>query len=214
MIVGLGQWAITIVAFLLILWLVVVVHEFGHFLTARLAGIRVLEFGLGYPPRAKVLFRDHDTTYTLNWLPLGGFVLLEGEEKTSEDERSFSRASLPKQVTVLAAGVFMNVVLAFVLFFFVAWFANPLVGVRYDNVEPQSPAAQAGLQPGEVIQSVNGQRYGWMANDGVLSTISNHEGQTVTLGVVDQAGHGRTVTAKLRTAAEVQALQGKRCEML
>ena len=72
--------AVTIVLFLLILGGLVLIHEFGHFLTARLAGVRVLEFGIGFPPRAKVLRSKGETLYTLNWLPIGGFVKLEGED--------------------------------------------------------------------------------------------------------------------------------------
>ena len=60
-----------------------VIHELGHFVTARLSGIRVLEFGIGFPPRAKVLRAKGETLYTLNWLPIGGFVRLEGEDGDS-----------------------------------------------------------------------------------------------------------------------------------
>jgi regulator of sigma E protease len=68
------QSAVTIVLFLLILGILVVIHELGHFITARLAGVRVLEFGIGFPPRARVLRSSGETLYTLNWLPIGGFV--------------------------------------------------------------------------------------------------------------------------------------------
>ena len=75
---GFFQSIITIVLFLAILGTLVVIHELGHFVTARLAGVRVLEFGIGFPPRAKVLRAKGETLYTLNWLPIGGFVKLEG----------------------------------------------------------------------------------------------------------------------------------------
>jgi len=65
---------ITIVLFLVVLGSLVLIHELGHFVMARLAGIRVLEFGIGFPPRAKVLRSSGETLYTLNWLPIGGFV--------------------------------------------------------------------------------------------------------------------------------------------
>ena len=72
-----------------------VIHELGHFVTARLAGVRVLEFGVGFPPRAKVLRSKGETLYTLNWLPIGGFVKLEGEDgDDADDPRSFSAQSL------------------------------------------------------------------------------------------------------------------------
>ena len=87
--------AVTIVLFLLILGGLVLIHEFGHFLTARLAGVRVLEFGVGFPPRAKVLRSKGETLYTLNWLPIGGFVKLEGEDgEQADDPRSFAAQPL------------------------------------------------------------------------------------------------------------------------
>src|SRR5664279_2517344 len=97
---------------LVILVPLVLIHELGHFLVARLSGIRVLEFGLGFPPRAKVIGHDHETEYTLNWLPIGGFVRLEGEEADSDDPRAFVNSSLKKQMLVLVAGVSMNVLTA------------------------------------------------------------------------------------------------------
>jgi len=77
------QSVITLVVFLAMLGLLVIVHELGHFVVARLAGVRVLEFGLGFPPRARVLRSEGETLYTLNWLPIGGFVKLEGEDGDS-----------------------------------------------------------------------------------------------------------------------------------
>src|SRR6476661_11262328 len=107
---------VTIVLFLVVLGSLVLVHELGHFITARLAGVRVLEFGIGFPPRAKVISSHGETLYTLNWLPIGGFVRLEGEDGDSDDPRSFTRAALPVKLLVLLAGVGMNLVLALVIF--------------------------------------------------------------------------------------------------
>jgi regulator of sigma E protease len=130
----------------LILIPLVLVHEFGHFIIARLVHIRVLEFGLGFPPRAKVIGHDHETEYTLNWLPIGGFVRLEGEETDSDDPRSFVAASLKKQLFVLLAGVTMNVLTAVILLFIVAWAFNPIVAPTIGSVSPDSPAASVGLR--------------------------------------------------------------------
>ena len=117
---GFVQSIITIVLFILILGALVVIHELGHFVTARLSNVRVLEFGIGFPPRAKVLRNKGETLYSLNWLPIGGFVKLEGEDGTdADDPRSFSHQGLPKKLTILIAGVVMNVLLAFVIGF--AW---------------------------------------------------------------------------------------------
>src|SRR6187551_2103818 len=109
--------AVTIVLFLLILGGLVLIHEFGHFITARLASVRVLEFGVGFPPRAKVLRSKGETLYTLNWLPIGGFVKLEGEDGDQQgDPRAFSSQNLPTRLWILVAGVLMNIILAFVIF--------------------------------------------------------------------------------------------------
>ena len=154
---GFFQSIITVVLFILILGVLVIIHELGHFFTARAFKVRVLEFGVGFPPRAKVLASGGETVYTLNWLPIGGFVKLEGEDGTDPDDpRSFSHQGLPKKLTILIAGVAMNVALAFVIFTGIAWLASPLVGVRFFEVQPDSPAATAGLQPGEAIVAIDG----------------------------------------------------------
>ena len=88
---GFVQSIITIVLFILILGVLVIIHELGHFVTARAFRVRVLEFGIGFPPRAKVMRSKGETLYTLNWLPIGGFVKLEGEDGTdADDPRSFA----------------------------------------------------------------------------------------------------------------------------
>src|SRR4029453_7821563 len=146
---GLLRGAITVVLFLLILGGLVLVHEFGHFAVARLARVRVLEFGIGFPPRAKVLRSKGETLYTLNWLPIGGFVKLEGEDGTdADDPRSFSAQRYPTKMLILVAGVAMKILLAFVIFTGIAWLASPYVGLKFFEVQPNSPAATAGLQPG------------------------------------------------------------------
>ena len=119
------QGAFGVVLFILIIGVLVLVHELGHFFAARRAGVRVHEFGVGFPPRARVLRSDGDTVYTLNWLPIGGFVKLEGEDGDSDDERSFSRASFATRQLILVAGVAMNLVLAFVIMLIVAWLPQP-----------------------------------------------------------------------------------------
>ena len=108
--IGFLQSIVTIVLFFAILGILVVIHELGHFVTARLANVRVLEFGVGFPPRAKVLRAKGETLYTLNWLPIGGFVKLEGEDGDhADDPRSFSSQGLARKLIILVAGVLMNV---------------------------------------------------------------------------------------------------------
>src|SRR5512132_2728544 len=111
------QTIVTVVLFVVILGGLVLVHEVGHFVTARLAKVRVLEFGIGFPPRARVLRSGGETLYTLNWLPIGGFVKLEGEDgNDTDDPRSFAAQRYLTKMLILVAGVAMNIVLAFVIF--------------------------------------------------------------------------------------------------
>jgi len=200
---GIFFWVVAVLATLLVLGTLVVVHEFGHFITARLVGIRVLEFGIGFPPRAKVIGRDHETEYTLNYLPIGGFVRLEGEESDSDDPRAFGNAGLAKQLLVLVAGVTMNVVTAFLLFFVVAWAFNPVVRPHVAAVVADSPAALAGIQPGDSLASIDGRSYSLVDLGGdpwsaFMQYLASRQGQPVSLGVVDSTGHERTVQVTLR----------------
>ena len=200
------QALVTTFLFFLILGVLVLVHELGHFVTARLAGVRVLEFGIGFPPRAKILRAKGETLYTLNWLPIGGFVKLEGEDgDATDDPRSFARARLPTRLIILAAGVFMNLVTALAIFTMIAWLATPLVGVRFGEVQQDSPAAAAGLVSGETILAVDGQQYEFFGSAQVLTDIRSKVGQTVVLTVEGVDGQRREESVRLRTQSEIDA---------
>ena len=86
----------------------VVVHEFGHFLAARRSGVEVEEFGVGFPPRAKILTKKRGTVFTINWLPLGGFVKLKGENDADKTKGSYGAATLKNKVFIMVAGVGMT----------------------------------------------------------------------------------------------------------
>lgn len=156
----------SIIIFLIILSALIIVHELGHFLVAKKFGIRVDEFGLGYPPRAAKLFSWKGSDFTLNWLPFGGFVKIFGENpETSEAEvpssDNFQSKNRGIQAAVLAAGVFFNFVFAWVLisFGFVSGLPSPVgVNLPVENpqtvitlVVPGSPADLAGLKTGDTI---------------------------------------------------------------
>lgn len=111
----------------LLLLSLVILHEIGHFVAARKAGIDVEEFGLGFPPKVATLGRKNGTEYTLNALPLGGFVKLKGEHDSDMEPGAFGAASLPRKISVMLAGVLMNVLIAIVLLSFISLFGVPRV---------------------------------------------------------------------------------------
>ncbi|NJD29325.1 MAG: RIP metalloprotease [Chloroflexi bacterium] len=198
----LGRILITIALFLVVLGALVLVHELGHYLTAKAFRVRVLEFGIGFPPRAKVLGRRWDTLWTLNWLPIGGFVKLEGEDGDgADDPRSFSAQRLWVRLTILVAGVVMNVVLAFVIFVGIAWLATPVAGVTVPSVQPDSPALRAGIVAGDAILKVDGRGYD-LYGGSILAGIRERAGETVTLTVRHADGSVEDLQVTLRSPAE------------
>ncbi len=127
-------------------------HEFGHFWAARRNGIVVEEFGFGLPPKIWHLFDWEGTEFTLNLLPFGGFARMRGEDKP-EGEGSFYQASTKARAVTLLAGPIMNILFAVALLTVTYTISAP-VGVRVQQVMPDTPAAQAGLQVGDVILAV------------------------------------------------------------
>ena len=147
---------ITILIFLAVLALLILIHEFGHFIAARSFGIGVLEFGLGFPPRL-ASFRIGPTLYSLNLIPIGGFVKLLGEEDPTEPT-SLARKGAGTRLIVLCAGAFMNFILAAIIF--TVLFMLPqeqLQGlVKIQGVADGSPADLAGLQQGDIVLKLDG----------------------------------------------------------
>src|SRR2546422_3253132 len=148
----------SVLPFLGMLVALIVAHELGHYFTAKLLGVKVLEAGLGYPPRIWG-FEWRGTIYSINWLPLGGFVRLLGEEDPSDPE---SLAAQPawKRLVVLFAGSGMNLVLPVLLFALAFMIPRdvPLGPAVIQVVEPGSPAAEAGLQPGGQNPQMGGRK--------------------------------------------------------
>ncbi|TAK37153.1 MAG: RIP metalloprotease [Chloroflexota bacterium] len=145
----------TALYFILIIASMMVVHELGHFVTAKRAGVKVFEFGIGFPPRLFAIKRG-ETEYSLNLLPIGAFVKMAGEEDPSE-ERSLAAKPMRTRFVVLAAGSAMNALLAVVLFSSAYMVPrDTLMGqVIIESVIPNSPADQAGLQSGDIVRQVN-----------------------------------------------------------
>jgi len=194
---------INIVILLLVLTGLVLLHELGHFVAARRAGVTVHEFGIGFPPRAAVLFKRGETTYTLNWLPIGGFVRMEGEEvspadgtqtdeeratrqeiesqpeRESLDPHAFVNQPLGRRLRILSAGIIVNFVIAWVIFTLIALFAQPTWKVQLANVSADSPAQAAGLVGGQFVEQRE-----------LEVTDENGEltGEVITYDVYDETG--------------------------
>jgi len=213
---------ITTLIFILVLSVLVFAHELGHFWTARKLGVKAEEFGFGFPPRAFGFYRDikgkwrhfggnrsledlpaeqapADTVYSLNWLPIGGFVRIKGENgEGKQDHDSFAAKSLWRRALILSAGVMMNVILAAMLLSLGYMIGLPQ---SIDDVRPSahitkaevivmetladSPAQKAGLQAGDVIVSVNGETVN--SSEGLQALVGVNNGQATNFVVKSQA---------------------------
>lgn len=216
---------LVIIGFILII-LLVVAHEAGHFFAAKRNGIEVEEFGIGFPPRAKTLTKKNGTEYTLNWLPLGGFVKLKGEHDADTTPGSFGAARLRDKIKVMVAGVGVNFLIAFVLFTLIALVGMPqLVDDQYtvarDEAVTQqdvlvgfigegSPAEQAGLELNDTIVSISGVAcgdacfYPMVEPDDLGVATESLAGQTVDV-TIRRGGEEQTVKATLLDTETVEA---------
>ncbi len=187
---------LTILLFIVILGVIVLVHEMGHFLVAKKTGMHVDEFGFGFPPRifgiqnvnksgpGQKKWRlikgrnepeddNKNTIYSVNWIPIGGFVKIKGEQGDKRDDRdSFASKKLWQRTAVLSAGVGMNFVLAFVIIAIAFSIGLPSMltdtlpesadiqkrQLQIIEVDGESPAAEAGIKMGDIIVSVNSEK--------------------------------------------------------
>ncbi|MEA3349787.1 MAG: M50 family metallopeptidase [Chloroflexota bacterium] len=136
----------------------IILHELGHFLAARLLKVEVEEFGLGIPPRLLTLFKLGKTEYTLNWLPLGGFVRLKGENDANETG-GLQSANPWARLAIYIAGPIMNLLIGILIYavIFTQTGAPDPTQVLVIDVAAESPAAQAGLAGGDIITYAAGQ---------------------------------------------------------
>ncbi len=143
----------------------ILIHELGHFLAARLVKVEVEEFGVGFPPRLLRLFRHNKTDYTLNWLPFGGFVRMKGMEDP-EEEGGFLAAKPWKRIFILIAGPLMNVLTGVLIYtmIFMRLGEPDLSKVVIVEIADKSPAAVAQLEPGDMILAVNDEEIDSMEN--------------------------------------------------
>ncbi|MCX6735143.1 MAG: RIP metalloprotease RseP [Candidatus Peregrinibacteria bacterium] len=184
------SYLLTVIAFIVIFSILILVHEFGHFIMAKRAGIKVEEFGFGLPPRIWGK-KKGETIYSINWIPFGGFVRMLGEDQSDpkllKNKRTFAAQPMRSRILVVVAGVFMNFLLAWILMFigFTAGM-KPLLGpddvlsavndgqivldqgVKIKSVDDDSIAAKAGFKAEDLIYSING----YKVDDNNLSAIT------------------------------------------
>jgi regulator of sigma E protease len=166
-----------LVTFILAIIALIIVHEFGHYLAARLLGVEVEEFGLGFPPRLATLFVAGGTKFTLNAIPLGGFVRPKGENDPKV-EGGLAAASPWVRLAVLSAGPLMNLLVGVILSTFIVFRVGEPYQVTIDEVVPTAPAGQAGLRQGDLILEVNGQKV--KSTEDVRGPIYANLGKAVT----------------------------------
>ena len=148
----------TVLLFFVVISILILIHELGHFIAARAFGVRVEEFALGFPPRVTSVVRG-ETRYSLNAIPIGGYVKMTGEEDPS-NPKSLASRSIRVRATVLVAGVIMNLALAIFLFTVFFSFPQEVTGpfkVEIVGVASGSPAERAGLKPADVVLRTNPQ---------------------------------------------------------
>lgn len=174
---------------------IIIIHEGGHFIAARLMKIKVNEFSIGMGPKF-FSFKKGETQYTLRWIPFGGYCSMEGEEEDSENEGSFSKKSVPARMLVIISGALMNLILGFVIILIIICGQN-LVGTATvaefaDNASSQS----SGLQVGDTIKSIDGMRV--FTSTDIQTGLSRSADDTVVM-VVERNGENKEINVKFDT---------------
>ncbi|NTU73862.1 site-2 protease family protein [Candidatus Roizmanbacteria bacterium] len=191
---------ITILVFIVILSVLVLVHEFGHFITAKKRGVLVEEFALGFPPRL-FGFKFGETTYSINLFPIGGFVKMYGEEyheggNKALHDRAFVNKKPWEKSLIIVGGIIGNFLLGWVLmsFLFTQGVPTPSNKVLIENVQKNSPAAQAGLKPNDALIQVAKDNHAYVIkNVGDLSKVATQYGDQEISLTVQTDGKTRTV---------------------
>lgn len=187
---------LTIIVFVVMLVVLVLTHEFGHFITAKLCKVKVEEFGIGFPPRIWG-FKKGETLYSINAIPIGGFTKLQGEEDPSEPG-SLAGKSIPVRLLVLSAGSLLNILLPVLLFIISFMIPHNITmeKVMIEDVAAGSPAQAAGIESGDRILMINDTS---VKNRATLSyQIQLHLGKQVSMVVQKPDLTEKTVVVKPR----------------
>lgn len=147
---------ISAIKIIVLLGVLITIHELGHFIVAKLCGVKVNEFAIGFGP-AIWKKQGKETKYTLRLIPLGGYNSMEGEDELSEDERSFSKASVPKRIAIVLAGALVNIIFAIIVYFIVTTSSGTYISNQVEEILDGYAAQEVGLQVGDKIVEGNGQ---------------------------------------------------------
>ena len=166
----------TLIYAVLIFCLLIFVHEFGHFVTAKMCGIKVNEFAIGMGP-VIINKQKGETLYSLRLLPIGGFCAMEGEDEDSEDERAFNNQPAWQRAIVLAAGSIMNLLTAVILMIIIAFYMGQAT-TTIDVVQQDSPAYEAGIMAGDEVIAIDGKAIDEWTD--LQTIVGENEGDAVT----------------------------------
>lgn len=190
----------TIIYFILILGITVMVHEFGHFIFAKRAGVHVYEFSIGMGPRLYKWNRKNDETeYSIRLFPIGGYVQMAGED--NEDDEKLPKEKLMQSKTwfqrfmIIIAGIMFNFIMAIVILFFIALFNGaPRKNAYIGALEEGYPASTSGLEIGDEITHVNEKRVS--SSDILMLELELNKGKEITFTVEKEDGKTKDVTIK------------------
>lgn len=173
---------LTIIIFALIIGLLVMIHEFGHFIMAKKSGVEVQEFAFGFKPRLWSK-KVKETTYAINAIPLGGYVSLLGEEEHIDHPKSFSNASVWNRIKIVTFGVILNFLLAWILMMIWFWaLPNQLPNyIAIVEVNKGSVAELANIKVNDIILEIDGNKF--TSGDGVTKYNLEHKSQKVDIKI-------------------------------
>lgn len=189
-----------ILEFVLVFGVLLFIHEFGHFIFAKLFKIDVEEFGFGFPPRLLKIGKFRETEITLNWIPFGAFVRLSGENDP-EVAGGFGQSSILARFMTLIGGPLFNLVLGVILFtvIFMRLGVPDTKSVQVYSVSSESPAESSGILAGDLVLEVNGIKI--TSSDQLAEEIKSKRGQEITLLLQSEKGDTRLVTSVPRLEA-------------
>lgn len=215
----------SVIFFILVISFLVIIHELGHFIAAKWAKVKVDEFGIGYPPKAIKLFHWRGTDFTINWVPFGGFVRMQGEEeylseKSNSKKHQFYQATVIQKLVIILAGASVNFlfgVIAFAIVFSKIGIPHVVDEARIGEIAPDSPAQQAGILENSNIvgiQFADQEMIEVGTPQDVIDQVAGHKGEIAkifTTGVCEAKSCDETrneFDVYLRTDEEIPENQG------